>query len=142
MYLVFHVRWWSHDKSRWWKSKTYAKLRASWISFELLLYFGNITRIYSSIFHHFHSFIVLLGVNGELIFTVEELRVSFFLNESHFRISCCFSFFNLAIFLCNLSSLHFWKPRLVLGTAEIPSSEKNFRQYRLLHNFCCLHGFS
>ena len=54
----------------------------------------------------FIIFIVfLLGVNGELIFTVEELRVSFFLNESHFRLSCCFSFFNLAIFLCNLSSL-------------------------------------
>ena len=54
----------------------------------------------------FIIFIVFLfGVNGELIFTVEELRVSFFLNESHFRLSCCFSFFNLAIFLCNLSSL-------------------------------------
>ena len=54
----------------------------------------------------FIIFIVFLfGVNGELIFTVEELRVSFFLNESHFRLSCCFSFFNLAIFSCNLSSL-------------------------------------
>ena len=73
-----------------------AAYRRSLYFFEkkLLLYFGSITRIYPSIFKE------------ELIFTVEELRVIFFLNESHFRLSCCFSFFNLTIFLYNLSSLH------------------------------------
>ena len=63
---------------------------------KLLLYFvlQGFIRAFFIIF-----IVFLFGVNGELIFTVEELRVSFFLNESHFRLSCCFSF------LCNLSSL-------------------------------------
>ena len=68
-------------------------LRNGFCEKKLLLYFGNITRIYSSIFKE------------EFIFTVEELRVIFFLNESHFRLNCCLSFFNLTIFLYNLPSL-------------------------------------
>ena len=83
---------------------------ASSISFEMVsakrscFYISEVLQRFIPAF--FIIFIVFLfGVNGELIFTVEELRVSFFLNESHFRLSCCFSFFNLAIFLCNLSSL-------------------------------------
>ena len=83
---------------------------ASSISFEMVsakrscFYISEVLQRFIPAF--FIIFIVFLfGVNGELIFTVEELRVSFFLNESHFRLSCCFSFFNLAIFLCNLSPL-------------------------------------
>ena len=85
---------------------------ASSISFEMVsakrscFYISEVLQRFIPAF--FIIFIVFLfGVNGELIFTVEELRVSFFLNESHFRLSCCFSFFNLAIFLCNLASLRF-----------------------------------
>ena len=82
----------------------------SWISFEMFCAkrscYGISEALQGFIPAFFIIFIVfLIGVNGELLFTVEELRVSFFLNESHFRLSCCFSFFNLAIFLCNLSSL-------------------------------------
>ena len=77
---------------------------ASWIYFEMVSAKRSCFCI-SEALQGFIPAVFLFGVNGELIFTVEELRVSFFLNESHFRLSCCFSFFNLAIFLCNLSSL-------------------------------------
>ena len=76
-------------------------LTGSWISFEMVSAERSCFCISEALQEFIPVFLIifivsLFGVNGELIFTVEELWVSFFLNESHFRLSCFFFFFQLS----------------------------------------------
>ena len=71
---------------------------ASWISFKMVSKKRSCFCISEALQEFIPAFFIifivfLFGRNGELIFTVEK------------GLSCCFCFFNLTIFLCNLSSL-------------------------------------
>ena len=123
---------------------------ASWISFEKVSAKRSCFYILEALQGFIPAFFIiftvfLFGVNGELIFTVEELQVSFFLNESHFRLCCCFSFFNLAIFLCNLSSLRLFlflegSPRF--GNCRDTVIGEKFLSVSTAAQLSLLHGFS